>query len=122
MSEERRHNDDAILAELRGLRELFLERTKNQDTQLARIETQALKTNGRVNSLENHRSYLWGAYTLLAILGGVIITLSIQAIDSKIKEANRESISSPEFQQILDKTVEQALAKYDIEYQPYEER
>lgn len=105
-----------------SLKEVFEQRLDEMTEHLVEIKDQVKKTNGRVNSLENHRSYLWGAYTLLAILGGVIITLSIQAIDSKIKEANRESISSPEFQQILDKTVEQALSKYDIEYQPYEER
>lgn len=97
---------------------------------------QAIKTNGRVNALEKIneetqatissykkdriRVITFGA--LIFFFGATIIGLSVYAIDSKIKEGNRTAISSPEFQQILDKTVEQALLKYDIEYQPYEER
>lgn len=88
-----------------SLKEVFEQRLDEMTTHLVEIKDQVKKTNGRVNSLENHRSYLWGAYTLLTILGGGIIGLSIQAIDTKIE-----------------KSVEQALSKYDIEYQPYEER
>ena len=51
------------------------------------IKEQTQKTNGRVTSLESDRSKVWGAIGMLTILGGVIITLSIMAIDSKIKNA-----------------------------------
>ena len=80
MSEERRHNDDAILAELRGLRELFLERTKNQDTQLARIETQALKTNGRVNTLELEAAEIRGKAKISGILWGSVTSVVVSTI------------------------------------------
>lgn len=80
MSEERRHNDDAILAELRGLRELFLERTKNQDTQLARIETQALKTNGRVNTLELEAAEIRGKAKISGILWGAVTSVVVSTI------------------------------------------
>ncbi len=58
---------------------------KELNENVAKILEQTTKTNGRVNSLENHKAYLWGATTLLTILGGAIITLSINAIDNKIK-------------------------------------
>ena len=38
------------------------------------------------DGLRNHKSYLWGAFTILTLLGGVIITLAISAIDSKIEK------------------------------------
>lgn len=53
---------------------------------LERIEQQTTKTNGRVNSLENHRSYLWGAWFAVVFLGGTIIALSIMAIETKIAQ------------------------------------
>lgn len=76
----------------------------------------------RINTLEKGKIQIWTAISVLLLFGGAIITLSIMAIDSKVKEANRESISSPEFKQVLEKSVEEILSKYDIEYKPYEER
>lgn len=97
---------------------------------------QAIKTNGRVNALEKIneetqttissykkdrvRVITFGA--LLFFFGATIIGLAVYAIDSKIKEVNREVIFSPEFQQVLEQSVEKILSKYDIEYQLYEER
>jgi hypothetical protein len=80
---------------------------------------QAIKTNGRVNALEKVNaenqptisSYkkdkvrVVTAGAIIFALGATIIGLSILAIDSKIERG-----------------VEKALSKYDIEYKPYEER
>lgn len=53
---------------------------------LTRIENQTTKTNGRVGSLESSRTQIWTAIIVFIFLGGVIITLAIMAIDSKIKD------------------------------------
>ena len=52
MEGDRRHNDEAIIAELRGLRELFTTKVDNLYTMAARIEAQTVKTNGRVSVIE----------------------------------------------------------------------
>lgn len=57
-----------------------------------KILEQTIKTNDRVNSLENHRAYLWGAYTILTLLGGVIIYLSTIAIETKINKAVEQAL------------------------------
>jgi len=48
--EERRHNDEAIIAELRGFRDLFDNKIDTLTATSERIEAQVLKTNGRVNA------------------------------------------------------------------------
>ena len=70
---------------------------------LFRIEAQCLKTNGRVTSLENDRAKIWGAMAVLTLLGGAIITLAIQAIDSKIKNGISETLSNYEIETITPK-------------------
>ena len=50
--EERRHNDEAIIAELRGMRELFNNKIDTIMVTTNRIEEQTTKTNGRVTKLE----------------------------------------------------------------------
>lgn len=59
---------------------------------LVEIKEQTIKTNGRVTSLESSRSWLWGAIAVFAILGSVIITLSLIAIDSKIKDGIADAL------------------------------
>lgn len=72
----------------------------------------------RLNVLEKGKIQIWTAISVLLLFGGAIITLSVMAIDNKIKNG----FQSEEMQQAIDKSVEQALSKYEIEYQPYEER
>lgn len=81
-----------------SIKEMIAEFRKDTTESLNRIEAQTVKTNGRVTNLEQHRAYLWGAYTVLFLLGGFIITSAIMAIDSKIKNG-----------------IADALAAYDIE-------
>lgn len=50
--EDRRHNDEAIIAELRGLRDLFNNKIDTLTNTTERIEVQTTKTNGRVLKLE----------------------------------------------------------------------
>lgn len=80
MSDERRHNDEAILAELRGLKDLFLERTGNQDQRLIRIETQVLKTNGRVNTLELEAAEIRGKAKISGVLWGAVTSVIVTTI------------------------------------------
>lgn len=61
--------------------------------ELTEIKGQTIKTNGRVNSLELSRSYIWGAMAVLVILGGTIITLAVKAIDQKIEDGVRKGIA-----------------------------
>lgn len=89
-------------------------------------KSHAAKTNGRVTVLEQwakdaqkilestsssisnyklDRTRIWTAISVLTFCGGVIITLSIMAINSKIKEA----YSSPEAKQIIKATLVEAL-------------
>lgn len=73
-----------LVGELRTDIAVIKEHNKNQNVTLQRIENQTIKTNGRVGKLESHRSYLWGAYTVLTLIGGIIVWLSVNAIDNKI--------------------------------------
>lgn len=36
------------------------------------IKVQTTKTNGRVNSLENHKSWLWGAFAGVLLISGLL--------------------------------------------------
>lgn len=64
---------------------------------IKKILDQTTKTNGRVNSLESHRSYLWGAFSVATILMGTILFLAVMAIDNKI-----------------DKGIQNALSRYEV--------
>lgn len=59
----------------------------------------------RVSSLEKGKIQIWTAISVLLLLGGAIITLSIKAIDSKIEKG----FQSPEVQKIIKTSIEQAL-------------
>lgn len=59
----------------------------------------------RVSSLEKGKIQIWTAISVLLLLGGAIITLSIKAIDNKIEKG----FQSPEVQKIIKTSVEQAL-------------
>jgi len=52
---------------------------------LTRIETQTIKTNGRVNKLENWRSYMAGAIAIITILLLPILFLIISAYLQSVK-------------------------------------
>lgn len=69
-----------------SIKDVIEEFRRDTKESLERIEKQTTKTNGRVDSLEHHRSYLWGAYTVLSLFGGVIIYLAIGSMDTRIKE------------------------------------
>lgn len=52
-----------------SIKEVIEQRFDEMTTHLVDIKTQVVKTNGRVSSLENHRFFLWGAITVIGILG-----------------------------------------------------
>lgn len=56
------------------------------------IKSQTLTTKEEVNDLKNHRAYLWGALSVITVLGGVIISLSVMAIRSQIKEGIAQAL------------------------------
>jgi len=60
-----------IIAKQEAMKDALISRLDSQDTVLARIETQAMKTNGRVSTLERWRDMS------SAKLAGISITLGI---------------------------------------------
>lgn len=78
------------------LKEVIEQRFDEMGTHLVDIKEQTTKTNGRVSNLENHRAYLWGAFSLLTLLGGLIAFLLVGAIDNKIKNGVDNALSQYE--------------------------
>lgn len=70
-----------------SVKEWIEEGFKNIDEKLVRIESQVIKTNGRVTKLEFWRMLLVGAYTLSTVLVPIIYYMSIQNLDYKIRFA-----------------------------------
>lgn len=79
-----------------SIKDIIEEFRRDTKESLDRIERQTTKTNGRVDSLESHRAYLWGAYSVLVLLGGMIIYLSVNAIDNKIQNGIKDALSNYE--------------------------
>ena len=76
-----------------SLKEVIEQRFDEMGEHLKAIVTQTTKTNGRVGVLENHKAYLWGAFTILTLLGGIIITFAVQAIDDKIQKGINSALA-----------------------------
>lgn len=76
------------------IKEVIETRFDEMGEHLKEIKLQTQKTNGRVNSLENHKAYLWGAFSVLVILGSTIIYLSAIALDSKIDTGIKNALSA----------------------------
>lgn len=51
-------------------------------------------TQEQIDMLNSHKQWLWGAYTVLTLLGGIIIYLSVMAIDTKIKNAIETTLTN----------------------------
>lgn len=85
-----------------SIKEVIEANFKEMREHLTRIETQTVKTNGRVNSLESSRTQIWTSISILVFLGGTIITLAIMAIDSKIEKgitrALQNNVSKVEYE------------------------
>lgn len=75
------------------IKEVIEQRFDEMNEHLVEIKEQVKKTNGRVGILENHKSYLWGAISVLTFLAGAIMYLSVQAIDAKIKNGVDKALS-----------------------------
>ncbi len=78
------------------IKEMISEFRDDVTRSLTRIETQTIKTNGRVTSLEKTRTQVWTSITILLFLGSTIIYLSIRAIDTKIKDGISQALSTYE--------------------------
>ena len=75
-----RHNDEVILAKLDGFRELFEQHKDNVDETLKRIETQTIKTNGRVTTLELESAEVRGKAKIAGILWGGMVSVGVSVI------------------------------------------
>lgn len=71
---------NAVIAELRGFRELFEERTNNIEETLVRLETQTTKTNGRVSTLETEAAELRGKAKATGLLWGGLTSVVVSVI------------------------------------------
>lgn len=70
----------AVIAELRGFRELFEERTNNIESTLGRLETQVNKTNGRVTTLEMTAAEARGKAKISGVLWGGMTSVAVSVI------------------------------------------
>ncbi len=75
-----------------SIKEMIAEFREDTSKSLHRIETQTVKTNGRVTSLEKSRIQMWTAVSIILLLGGTIVTLVIMAIDGKIQKAITQAL------------------------------
>ena len=57
------------------------------------IKIQTTKTNGRVSRLENHRSYLWGAFAALIFVSGALMFLTKFWLENSAKKWATEAIN-----------------------------
>ena len=80
MEQERRHNYDALMAELRGFRELYEERSNNIEQTLYRVEQQTIKTNGRVTTLELENAEARGKAKVSGVLWGGITSVVVSVM------------------------------------------
>ena len=80
MTEDRRHTDQEIIAELRGFRELFEERTNNIESTLTRLEEQTTKTNGRVTVLELVGAEARGKAKIAGVLWGGVTSVVVSVL------------------------------------------
>lgn len=74
------------------LKEIMEQRFDEQNSHLIEIKEQVKKTNGRVNSLELSRSYLWGAVAVLLLLGGGIAGLFWSVLEAKINKVVEQAL------------------------------
>ena len=74
------HKDDAVIAELRGFRELFEERTNNIINEVTEIRVQTQKTNGRVTTLELESAESRGKAKISGILWGALTSVGVSVI------------------------------------------
>ena len=80
MTEDRRHNDELIMSELRGFRELFEERSNNIESTLGRLETKADVTNGRVTKLEMESAESRGKAKVSGVLWGGVTSVVVSVL------------------------------------------
>lgn len=68
---------DALMAELRGFRELMEERTDNMASTLIRLEEQVKRTNGRVTTLELENAENKGKAKVSGVLWGGLTAIGV---------------------------------------------
>lgn len=88
---------DEIKVTVNGKIDAIKVHLENQDSVLKEIKTEQNNAKEALNattmSLQISKTQFWTAITLLLLLGGTIISLSITAIDSKIKEGIVSALS-----------------------------
>jgi hypothetical protein len=87
MNEKRSKNRRESDQEGYSIKEWIEKGFGNIDEKLERIETQVLKTNGRVTKLEWWRMFLVGTAVVFPIFTATVISLSLKNLDYKIAEA-----------------------------------
>lgn len=75
------------------IKEILEQRFSEANGHLVEIKEEVRKTNGRVTKLEHHRSYLWGAYSVIVIVSGFLLVLIWGALENRVREWMREELS-----------------------------
>ena len=87
--EEQRHNDNAILVEIKGLKEIFILELKHLNDELAEAKREAKeqneKFNSRINIIELWQSNSVGKIAIISIAVGLFITIAVGWVTSHLK-------------------------------------
>jgi len=76
-----------------SIKEVMEAQFKEVHNHLDKIETQTLKTNGRVSKLEQDRAKIWGAIGAVVFLSGTLLFLLKFWVEQSVKTWARESVA-----------------------------
>ena len=86
---EQRHNDNAILVEIRGLKELFINEIRHVNEELGEAKKEAKeqneKFNSRINIIELWQANSVGKIAIISIAVGLFITIAVGWVTSHFK-------------------------------------
>lgn len=85
MIEERRHNDDVIITELRALKEILMLKVSNTENEIKILKEQIEKSNEKIRIIELWQSNSIGKLTIISIIVGIGVTTFTAWITGHLK-------------------------------------